>query len=63
MSGEGSSNCPSLGEETEALLGSLASEKSQGGFFHGSLNTKLLISRHEQFSAGGAGFSFGNWPT
>ena len=39
-----------------------AREKSQGGFFHGSLNTKLLISRHERFSASGAGFSFGSWP-
>jgi len=32
-------NRASLGREIEALLGSLASEKSQGGFFHGSLNT------------------------
>jgi hypothetical protein len=33
LSGEGSSNCPSLGEETEALLGSLCVKKAKEGFF------------------------------
>jgi len=33
LSGEGSSNCPSLGEETEALLGSLLVKKAKEGFF------------------------------
>jgi hypothetical protein len=33
LSGGGSSNCPSLGEETEALLGSLLVKKAKEGFF------------------------------
>jgi hypothetical protein len=37
LSGEGSSNCPSLGEETEALLGSLLVKKAKEGFFMAQL--------------------------
>jgi hypothetical protein len=37
LSGEGLSNCPSFGEETEALLGSRPVKKAKEGFFMAQL--------------------------
>jgi hypothetical protein len=69
LPGEGSSNCPSLGEETEALLGSLLVKKAKEGFFmprsipNGNASGTSGFQQVVQAFLSGAGLPFAGVPS